>query len=175
MQETLIVINRNDKIVGYKSKQECHACPGLLHRAFSVFIFNGKNELLLQKRSRQKLLWPQFWSNSCCSHPKKDEDLIKSAQKRLKEELGFTTQLKHLGNLYYQANFKNIGCEHEITQILTGVYDGKIKINPVEISDLRWLSFEDLKKEINKHSDWFTPWLKLIVKKYEKTNFISTG
>jgi len=175
MKDLLIRIDKQDKVIGYKSKQECHVCPGLLHRAFSVFIFNSKNELLLQKRSKQKLLWPQFWSNSCCSHPKKDEDLINSAANRLTEELGFNCQLKQIGNLYYQAEFNNLGCEYEITHILTGIYDGKIKINPAEISDLRWVSFEDLKKEINKYSDRFTPWLKLIIKKYGKNYFLSTS
>jgi isopentenyl-diphosphate delta-isomerase len=174
MKDLLIRIDTDNKVIGFESREKCHACPGLLHRAFSVFIFNSQGKLLLQKRSNQKLLWPQVWSNSCCSHPKKDEDLIESAQKRLAEELGFTTQLAHAGSLYYQANFENIGCEHEITQILTGKYDGIVNPNAEETSQIKWIKLDDLHKEISKNPQKYSPWLKLILKQNEKNNLFGT-
>ncbi len=115
----LLVVDKNDKILGFKSKKDCHQLPGIFHRAFSVFVFNKKSELLLQKRSKEKFLWPLYWTNSCCSHPKKGEVIKKSAEKRLKEELGFTTcKLSFVGKLSYQACFEDKGCEKKLLMFL---------------------------------------------------------
>jgi len=175
MNDLLIRIDKQNKVIGFETKEKCHYCPGILHRAFSIFIFNAKNELLLQKRSSKKLLWPEVWSNSCCSHPKNDEDLILTASKRLNEELGFSCKLKYLGSLYYQANFKNFGCEHEITHIYSGKYEGIVKPNSDEVIQTKWIKLDDLQKEITENPESFTPWLKLILKKYGKNNFFSSG
>jgi isopentenyl-diphosphate Delta-isomerase len=94
--ENLVLVDKDDQAIGYKKKNQCHHNNGVLHRAFSILIFNDNNELLLQKRSRNKLLWPLFWSNSCCSHPRQGESLHQATQRRMNEELGFNTALKFI-------------------------------------------------------------------------------
>ena len=118
--EMLILVDEKDNITGYKNKLECHEGEGILHRAFSIFIFNDAGELLLQKRSAQKHLWPNYWSNSCCSHPRKGEELENATQRRLAEELGISTPLKHLFTFQYYAPYKNIGSEREMCAVFIG-------------------------------------------------------
>ena len=104
--EMLILVNDRDEVTGYADKLACHRDEGILHRAFSIFIFNDKKELLLQQRSEQKHLWPLIWSNSCCSHPRKGEELENATQRRMAEELGITTPLQHLFTFQYHARYK---------------------------------------------------------------------
>ena len=177
----LIVVDKNDKVLGYKSWEECHRLKGILHRAFSIFIFNNKNELLLQKRSKYKPLWPLYWSNTCCSHPgnaknAKETDarnakknLTKQAEKRVKEELGFSAKLKVLYKFCCQAVYKSKGSENELCYVLLGKYDDqKIKLDKKEVADCKWISFDWLKKDINKNPDIYTPWLKMELKEFQK-------
>lgn len=159
----LILVNKKDEMQGFKDKKTCHE-KGLLHRAFSVLVFNKKCELLIQKRSQHKLLWPGFWSNTCCSHPLKDEEVKKSAEKRLKEELGFTCPLEFLFKFLYRATYKNKGSENEICYVFRGIHDDKVIPNKKEVSAWRWISLRDLKKEIIKKPEIFTPWFKKILK-----------
>lgn len=158
--EKLIVVNRQDQILGSKEKNACHSLKGILHRGFSVFVFNKKGEVLLQKRSRKKKLWPGFWSNTCCSHPKPGESYLQAGEKRLKEELGFACKLKHLDKFYYRAVYKDIGSENEVCAVLVGKHDGKVKPNPKEVADFCWVQFDKLKQEIKEKPEIFTPWLK---------------
>ena len=167
MKSLLLVINNSDEVLGYKSKKDCHGVPGILHRAFSVFVFNGKGELLLQKRSKEKPLWPGIWSNTCCSHPVKREDIVESAKKRLNEELGFGCDLKFIGKLNYRDCWKNKGCEREITYVFIGEYDGEVNPNPKEAAEIKWISLKKLKGEIKKNPDKYSPWLKKIIKKFD--------
>ena len=172
----LIIVNKQDKVLGYKSKGECHRLKGIFHRAFSIFVINDKNEILLQKRSKYKLLWPLFWSNTCCSHPNakgakindaKDvkKDLIKQAEKRLKEEMGFSCGLKPIFKFQYQAVYKNIGSENELVAVLLGKYGGqKIKPDLKEAAGFKWISLKDLINQIKKSPEEFTPWFKKIIK-----------
>src|SRR3989339_119662 len=102
--DLLILVDKRDNILGYEIKEKCHEGPGLLHRAFSIFIFNDKDELFIQKRSKAKLLWPRYWSNTCCSHPRIGESYIQGANRRLVEECGFGTELKYLSKFHYCAN-----------------------------------------------------------------------
>ncbi len=162
--EKLILVNKKDGIAGYEDKEKCHQGKGVLHRAFTIFIFNNKNQVLIQKRSKNKLLWPLFWETSCSSHPHRGETCLKSAEKRLKKELGFTCRLESVNKFQYRAAYKNIGSENEVCAILAGKYNGKIKPNPKEVADWKWIGIEELKKDVAKNPDKYAPWLKISLK-----------
>jgi isopentenyl-diphosphate delta-isomerase len=159
--EPLILVNPNDEIVGYKPKLECHLGDGILHRAFSIFIFNSQMELLLQKRSEEKMLWPLFWSNSCCSHPRKSETYEEAVHRRLKEELGFDTDLYFLFKFQYQARFKDKGSENELCSVYIGKYDGQPVTHPDEIAEWKWITPEALDMELEENPDAYTPWFQM--------------
>ena len=118
--DKIIIVDKQDKIIGFEEKEKCHDGYGILHRAFSVFIFNDKKELLIQQRSKFKRLWPLYWSNTCCSHPRFDEEIVNAAEKRIKEEFGFWCLLKDLYKFQYQARFKDEGSENEMCSVLIG-------------------------------------------------------
>lgn len=162
----LVRVNENDEEIGFENKLKCHLGKGILHRAFTILIFNLKNQLLIQKRSRNKLLWPLTWETSCSSHPLRNESYITAAKKKLKKELGFSCKLKILGKFKYQARYKNIGSENEICTLLMGRYSGKAKPSPKEIAELRWISIKELKKDLVKNPERYTPWLKIALKTY---------
>lgn len=168
--EKLILVDKDDNVLGYKSKDECHLGNGDLHRAFSIFIFNENKEILLQKRSEQKQLWPLFWSNSCCSHPRKGEDYKTAIHRRLKEELGIDTALKYLYKFQYQVSYKNVGSEHELCSVYIGKSNEKILVNTNEISDWKFINTDVLDNELEKFPEKYTPWFKMewneIKKKY---------
>ncbi len=170
--DKLITVNRQDKILGYQDKEACHTLKGVLHRAISVFVFNQKGQILLQKRSQKKKLWPGFWSNSCCSHPRPGESYLQAGERRLKEELGFTCSLKYLDKFYYRAVYKNIGSENEICAVLVGKHDGEVEPNPDEVEAIRWIGFKQLKQELKEEPELFTPWFKKEVERfYEEGRF----
>ena len=164
----LIVVDENNNIKEYKDVDECHNGDGILHRAFSIFIFNKKKQLLLQKRSQLKRLWPEHWSNSCCSHPRQNENINSAAQRRLTEELGFSTPLKQLYNFQYHARYKNIGAEKEICFVYIGESDSPITPDYDEISECKFFCFSELNSEIKKFPLRFTPWFKLEWEKIQK-------
>jgi isopentenyl-diphosphate delta-isomerase len=159
--EMLIVVDEKDAIIDYKSKIDCHQADGILHRAFSIFIFNNSGDVIMQKRSDQKLLWPLFWSNSCCSHPRKGETLEIATHRRLEEELGFDADLTYLYTFQYQANFRGIGSENELCAVFIGKSNTLVHVNENEISEWRYIDPEDLTKEVTDHPGNFTPWFKL--------------
>lgn len=165
MQKKLLVVNKQDKVIGKYSREVCHLGKGKLHRAFSVFVVNKKGEILLQKRSKFKKLWPGFWSNACCSHFTEISNKKKQAEKRLREEMGFTCPLKFLFKLRYQARFKNIGSENEITYVFLGRYNGKVKPDPKEVAEYRWLDPTGLEREIREKPEIFAPWFREAMKK----------
>jgi isopentenyl-diphosphate delta-isomerase len=160
-EELLILVDEEDNEIGYEEKVACHLGEGKLHRAFSIFVFNDRNELLLQMRSNEKMLWGGFWTNTCCSHPRKGESLEEAVHRRIMEEMGFDCELKEIFKLPYHANFKNIGSEKEIDHVFIGRYNGPIEPNPEEVADWKWISIEDLKKDIEENPDNYTPWFKI--------------
>jgi isopentenyl-diphosphate delta-isomerase len=160
--ESLILVDEADREVGYLSKVRCHEGRGVLHRAFSLLIFNDRGELLLQRRSAAKPLWPHYWSNSCCSHPRRAETMETAIHRRLYEELGLACPLQFLFKFQYQAQFDSVGAEHELCSVFIGRSGGRVSIDHNEISDWRWVSTERLAEEMGgAGAERFTPWFSL--------------
>jgi isopentenyl-diphosphate delta-isomerase len=156
--ESLVLVDEADREVGYLSKTRCHEGQGVLHRAFSLLIFNERGELLLQRRSAGKRLWPHYWSNSCCSHPRRAEAMEAAIHRRLREELGLACPLHFLFKFQYQAQFDNVGAEHELCSVFIGRSTGRVLIDHDEISDWRWVSPAGLTTELGSGAERFTPW-----------------
>jgi isopentenyl-diphosphate Delta-isomerase len=160
--EQLILVDDHDREIGYKGKADCHSGFGVLHRAFSIFVFNSDNELLLQQRSPSKMLWPGYWSNTCCSHPRRGEAMAEAVTRRLKQELGFTCQLEYLYKFKYQAQFGAVGAEHELCSVYFGRYDGPVDdVNVTEIAAWRFVGVAALEQELKRAPETFTPWFKM--------------
>lgn len=159
--EALILVDEHDNEIGSLSKDACHDGEGQLHRAFSLFIFNRHGEVLLQQRSGQKRLWPRYWANACCSHPRQGESMPEAIERRLHQELGMTSELEFLFKFIYQAQYEQAGSEHELCWVYLGRSDDEIVCNDNEIADWRFVSVEQLDRELAESADHFTPWLKL--------------
>ena len=159
--ELLILVDSNDAELGTLAKKACHDGDGVLHRAFSLFVFNPTGELLITRRAEQKRLWPGYWSNSCCSHPRVEEPMSQATQRRCREELGFTTPLSFIYKFEYQAHYQSIGSEHELCSVYVGTHAGELHINTNEISDHRWISPTSLDAELAAQPDHFTPWFQI--------------
>ncbi len=159
--EKLILVNAADEEIGCLPKSACHDGEGVLHRAFSLFILNKAGEVLLQRRSAQKRLWPLYWANSCCSHPRHREDMQQAVARRLHEELGMRAELVFLYKFIYQAKFGEQGAEHELCWVYVGRSSDEVQPNTNEIADWRYVAPEDLDRELLQHPERFTPWLKL--------------
>lgn len=157
--DDLILVDQADRRLGQLSKQRCHEGLGILHRAFSLLIFNSRGELLLQQRAASKRLWPLYWSNSVCSHPRSAESMDIATRRRLREELGITCDLKFLFKFEYRAQFDADGAEHELCSVFVGRSDGPLSVNPEEVADWRWVSPEVLHAEMRGvEAAKFTPW-----------------
>lgn len=159
--EPLILVDNSDEELGHASKWECHQGEGLLHRAFSIFLFNSAGELLLQKRSTQKLLWPLVWSNSCCSHPRRGETLHEATRRRLREELGVESALTVCFHFQYHARWNDVGSERELCHVYLGRHDGEVVVNPNEVAACRWVDAATLEAEIAERPDTISPWMKM--------------
>lgn len=159
--ENLILVNSDDQAVGAASKSACHAGRGILHRAFSIFLIDANDRLLLQRRSEDKPLWPLYWSNSCCSHPRQGETIQAAAARRLREELSVVCPLHFVYKFEYQAHFGKVGSEHELCHVLVGRYDGAVVANATEIAATRLVSFAEIDAELATDGERFTPWFKL--------------
>lgn len=162
MINKVILVDQNDSIVGFEDKIKVHE-TGQLHRAFSIFIFNNNKELLIQQRALDKYHTAGLWSNTCCSHPIPEMSTSKYAKLRLKEEMGFSCNLKEVNKIKYKFKLNNDLWEHELDHIFIGTFNGEIKPNPEEVYDYRWIGCESLIKEFNNNSFIYTPWFKLIV------------
>ena len=160
--EPLILVDETDREVGHLSKERCHQGRGVLHRAFSLLIFNGAGEWLLQQRAPSKRLWPLYWSNSCCSHPRRAETLQAAIHRRLYEELGLRCHLHFLFKFQYQAQFDAAAAEHELCSVFIGRCTDPVTINRNEIVAWRWSSPEALQAEMTgPGAGSFTPWFVL--------------
>ncbi len=165
--EEVILVNEKDEPMGTMEKMEAHR-KGLLHRAFSVFIFNDKDEMLLQQRAIDKYHSAGLWTNACCSHPKPGESAAQAATRRLKEELGFTTPVVRAFEFVYKAGFENGLTENEFDHVFTGIYNGSIQPNPAEVMAFAWLSPEIIRKELEKSPEKYTAWFLIAFPELEK-------
>jgi isopentenyl-diphosphate delta-isomerase len=156
--ECLILVDENDDETGILNKAECHDGEGKLHRAFSVFLFNQDGELLLQQRAPAKRLWPMFWSNSCCSHPRQGELIEVAAARRLQDELHASATLEYVYKFSYRAKFRTLGAENELCHVFLGMLDGESTRNETEIEALRFVSADQLEEEFRLSPEQFTPW-----------------
>ena len=162
----VILVDENDNPQGTMEKIEAHE-KAKLHRAFSVFIYNSKNELMLQQRALTKYHTPGLWTNTCCSHQKLGETNIEAGKRRLQEEMGFTTDLQETISFIYKAPFENGLTEHEYDYILVGEYNDEPKPNPDEVNDWKWMKLEDIEADIKKNPKIYTEWFKIIFEKHK--------
>ena len=167
MDEMVILVDKNDNQLGLMEKIEAHK-KAVLHRAFSVFILNKNNELLLQKRALSKYHSPGLWTNTCCSHPRDGESVINAGIRRLSEEMGFETELNTLFSFIYKAEFDNGLTEHEFDHVLLGRYNKNPLINKLEVSDWKWIDVELLKKDVVVSPYLYTVWFKIIFQQFHK-------
>ena len=158
--EDLILVDADDNEIGHQSKAECHDGAGILHRAFSVFLFNDAGQLLLQKRSSGKRLWPGFWSNSCCSHPRRGESMQIATARRLGDELNISATLEYVYQFCYQAHYSAAGSEHELCHVFLGRSGGDVLANDIEIERIRYIAVEELEAEFAGKPEQFTPWFR---------------
>ena len=158
--EEVILVDVTDQQVGTLEKMEAHR-KGLLHRAFSVFIFNDRNEMLLQQRAISKYHSGGLWTNACCSHPRPGEETETAAVRRLQEELGFTTILTKIYDFHYEAVFDNGLIEHEIDHVYFGKFTGEIIPNPSEVQDYCYKTLDELKTTLQTHPHKYTAWFNI--------------
>lgn len=158
----VVLVDRNDRVVGQKEKLEAHQHPVPLHRAISVVI-RQKDQFLIQRRSVDKQVWPLYWSNACCTHPKPGEAYECAATRRLKEELGITCELKKVFNFIYQAKYDDVWGENELDWVFIGEYEGGVYPNQEEVAAWRWIGTGELAREIKAGREKYTPWFRLIL------------
>jgi len=167
MKDYVILVDDHDNPVGQMEKMEAHTI-GQLHRALSVIIFNKKGELLLQQRAFSKYHTPGLWSNTCCSHPRPDEESLEAATRRLKEEMGFVTPLKKSFDFIYKAHFNNGLIEHEFDHVFFGTYNTDPSINPEKAKDFKWVKPSWLMEEMRSIPEQYTVWFRIIMEKIEE-------
>lgn len=172
MEEYIIAVDENDKELGPIEKMEAHE-KGVLHRAFSIFIFNSKDQLLLQKRYSGKYHSGGLWTNTCCSHPRYKEKLEEAIYRRLKEEMGFTCELTKLFSFCYKVNFQNSLTENEYDHVFIGTYDGEIVPNENEVEDYKWIDIDEVKRDIKNNGHLYTFWFKSVLDKVIESYYLS--
>lgn len=160
-EEQVILVNELDQQTGLMPKLEAHE-RAILHRAFSVFILNDKNEIMLQQRAHHKYHSPLLWTNTCCSHQRDGETNIQAGSRRLYEEMGFKAELKELFHFIYKAPFDNGLTEHELDHVMIGYYNDEPIINPEEVEDWKWMKIEDVQNDMLANPDDYTVWFKII-------------
>lgn len=165
-EPAVIVVDEKDNVLGEMPKMEAHR-KGVLHRAFSILIFNSRGDLLLQRRALSKYHTPGLWTNTCCSHPDKDGDMKRLAEDRLEIEMGFRVPLEHRFEFIYRAEVNNDLIEHEYDHVFTGVFDGQPSPNPEEVMDIDYISLRDLNERLRQNPAAFTPWFRIILEKME--------
>ena len=164
-EEQVILVNKNDNQIGLMPKMEAHE-KAVLHRAFSVFVFNNKNELLLQQRAAHKYHSPLLWTNTCCSHQRNGESNIAAGKRRLQEEMGFVCDLEEKTHFIYKAPFDNGLTEHELDHVMVGHFNQNPTINKEEVEAYKWMPLEEVKNDIKLQPAIYTEWFKIIFEKF---------
>ena len=168
MEEHVILVDENDNPIGLMEKMEAHE-KAVLHRAFSVFIFNSKGELMLQQRAASKYHSPLLWTNTCCSHQRNGETNLEAGKRRLEEEMGFVTDIEEVFSFIYKAPFRNGLTEHELDHVMVGYYNDAPILNKEEVEAYKWMTLIDVKNDIEKNPQEYTEWFKIIFKEsFEK-------
>ncbi len=165
IEEKVILVDTNDNPIGLMNKLEAHE-KAVLHRAFSVFILNDNNELMLQQRAQHKYHSPLLWTNTCCSHQRENETNIQAGTRRLREEMGFETELKEMFHFIYKAPFDNGLTEHELDHVMIGYYNNMPDINKEEVESWKWMKIEDVKNDMITNPDQYTIWFKIIFEEF---------
>jgi isopentenyl-diphosphate delta-isomerase len=160
-EEQVILVNEKDEPIGLMNKMEAHE-KAILHRAFSVFILNNNNEVMLQQRAQHKYHSPLLWTNTCCSHQRAGETNIQAGKRRLNEEMGFEVDLKELFHFIYKAPFDNGLTEHELDHVMIGYSNSEPFINPEEVASWKWMKIEDIKDDMIQNPAEYTVWFKII-------------
>lgn len=164
-EDNVILVNENDEPIGLMPKMEAHE-KAVLHRAFSVFILNKNNQLMLQQRAAHKYHSPLLWTNTCCSHQKESETNLEAGNRRLMEEMGFEAPLKELFHFIYKAPFDNGLTEHELDHVMIGYFENEPNINLEEVESWKWMDIEAVKADIEHHPENYTVWFKIIFDKF---------
>jgi len=159
--DQLILVDRDDREIGYLAKAAAHLGSGVLHRAFSLFVFNPQGELLVQRRAPGKRLWPGYWSNTCCSHPLRGERMDSAVARRLREELGMTAELQYLFKFRYQTQYDPHGAEHELCWVYAGLSPERPRANVDEVAAWRYVTPRTLQAEMTCAPERFTPWFRI--------------
>ena len=162
--DNILLVDENDNVIGVSNKIDAHK-KGLLHRAFSIFVFNDKKELLLQQRAVDKYHSAGLWTNTCCSHPGIDDEINIVAHRRLREEMGFDCELKEIFSFKYEVVLENRLMEHELDHVFIGYYDGQVCVNDNEANHYKWASMKFIKGDIIKRPDIYTAWFKICCEK----------
>lgn len=165
IEEKVILVDTNDEPLGLMNKMAAHE-QGLLHRAFSVFILNDNNELMLQQRAKTKYHSPLLWTNTCCSHQRAGESNIQAGKRRLKEEMGLRVEIKELFHFIYKAPFDNGLTEHEYDHVMIGYHNRDPRINKEEVEDWKWMKMDAIQKDMEVHPEQYTVWFKIIFKEF---------
>lgn len=155
----VILVDKDDRQIGTMEKMAAHMNGATLHRAFSVFVFNSKGETLLQRRAMEKYHARGLWSNTCCSHPFPGEAVADAAHRRLREEMGFDCKLDEKFSFIYRAELEKGMTEHEFDHVFFGTYEGKVAPDPKEVMDYRWIGLDELRDEVKREAERYTPWL----------------
>ena len=165
MEELVVLVDEHDNQVGLMPKMEAHE-KAVLHRAFSVFVFNDQSELMMQQRAATKYHSPLLWTNTCCSHQRDGETSLAAGKRRLQEEMGFVCDLTEVFQFVYKAPFDNGLTEHELDHVMIGTYNGEPNVNPEEVASHKWMSLEDVKNDMEDNPQQYTAWFKIIFKEY---------
>ncbi len=164
-EELVVLVNENDEQIGLMPKMEAHE-KALLHRAFSVFVFNDNNQLMLQQRAANKYHSPLLWTNTCCSHQRDGESNLEAGVRRLEEEMGFVCDLEEKTSFIYKAPFDNGLTEHELDHVMVGYYNDDPKINREEVERFKYMTVEEVKEDMALKPEIYTEWFKIIFEKF---------